>query len=49
MTVELVTGELEWLANWLLSFGKSVKVVESDELREILVDRANELAIHHSI
>jgi predicted DNA-binding transcriptional regulator YafY len=46
--VELVTGELEWLANWLLSFGTSVRVVDSPELQEILVSRANELASHHS-
>ncbi|MFC5049558.1 helix-turn-helix transcriptional regulator [Rubritalea spongiae] len=46
--VELVTGELEWLANWLLSFGTAVQVINSPALQTILVQRAQELATHHT-
>ncbi|MGJ8672497.1 helix-turn-helix transcriptional regulator [Rubritalea sp.] len=48
VTVELTTGELEWLANWLLSFGTSVRVIDSPSLQAILVQRAQELATHHA-
>ncbi|MGJ8672494.1 WYL domain-containing protein [Rubritalea sp.] len=42
VTAELTTAELEWLANWLLSFGTSVRVIDSPPLQAILIQRAQE-------
>jgi len=46
--MRLNTGELYYLVNWLLSFGKSAVVMDSLALRELLLERARELMSHHS-
>ncbi|MGJ8655591.1 MAG: helix-turn-helix transcriptional regulator [Akkermansiaceae bacterium] len=47
--MNLNSGDLEWLVNWLLSFGTSVQILDSDELKTLLTKRAAELAAHHKV
>jgi predicted DNA-binding transcriptional regulator YafY len=49
VVLTLRTGSLDWVANWLLSFGRSATILEPEELRRSVLQAAHEAATHHSV
>lgn len=47
VVLTLSSGELGWFVNWLLSFGMAATILEPVVLREMLVQAAESVAVHH--
>ncbi len=45
--MEVMAGDCEWLARWLLSFGTALEVLAPESLRRRMAESARELARHH--
>lgn len=46
-TLALSTGSYDWMAGWLLSFGTSATIVDPPEMRQKLVQLAEQAIAHH--
>lgn len=46
-TLALSTGSYEWMAGWLLSFGTNATIIDPPEMRQKLVELAEQTLAHH--
>ncbi|MBK1879257.1 helix-turn-helix transcriptional regulator [Pelagicoccus mobilis] len=44
----LSTGDYDWMTGWLLSFREKARVIEPQTMRDLLVEEARRLAMHHA-
>jgi len=47
ITLALSTGSYDWMAGWLLSFGTNATIIDPPELRQKLVNLAEQALTHH--